>query len=123
MISVTEQSTGLVYRTSDKNNNTLVPNFAYRAAVAYVTGAHSFKVGFNRTHGFQDTRTYTLNPFAYRFNQRRAQSVHAARRPGLFRNHLDNDIGIYAQDRWTSNASSVPGAAVRHFQPASRSRW
>ena len=49
MISVTEQSNGLVYRAPVlNNNNTRVPNFAYRAAMAYVTGSHSFKTGFNR---------------------------------------------------------------------------
>ena len=44
MISVTEQSSGLVYRAPVlNNNNTRVPNWTYRAAVAYVTGSHSFK--------------------------------------------------------------------------------
>ena len=60
MISVTEQSTGLVYRAPAlNNNNTQVPNFAYRAAMAYVTGSHSFKTGFNRTHGYQESRPTT----------------------------------------------------------------
>ena len=52
LISVTEQSNNLIYRGRETNNNTLVPNCAYRAAMSYVTGTHAFKVGFNRTHGF-----------------------------------------------------------------------
>jgi hypothetical protein len=58
MNPVVEQSTGMTYRAFTNYTNTLVPNYAYRAALAYVTGSHSFKTGFNRTHGFQETRTY-----------------------------------------------------------------
>ena len=45
MISVNDQASGMTYRSAVTFNNTLVPNFAYRAAVSYVTGTHNFKVG------------------------------------------------------------------------------
>jgi hypothetical protein len=101
MISVTEQSTGLVYRAPVlNNNNTRVPNFTYRAAMAYVTGTHSFKTGFNRVHGFQETTNYNLNALAYQFNFGVPNQLTMRANPVTFRNHLDNDLGIFAQDKW-----------------------
>ncbi|MBI4263933.1 MAG: TonB-dependent receptor [Acidobacteria bacterium] len=107
MISVVEQSTGLRYRINNTYNNTLVPNFAYRAAMAYVTGTHNIKVGFNRVHGFQDTTTYALNPVSYRFNNGVPNQITLESTPRPLRNHQDNDLGFYAQDRWTLNRYTV----------------
>jgi hypothetical protein len=108
MISVTEQSTGLVYRAPVlNNNNTRVPNFTYRAAAAYVTGTHSFKVGFNRVHGFQETTNYNLNPLAYQFNLGVPNQLTMRANPVKFRNNLDNDIGIFAQDKWALRRTTL----------------
>ena len=108
MISVTEQSNGLVYRApTANNNNTRVPNFAYRAAVAYVTGSHSFKTGFNRTHGYQETTNYNLNPLAFQFSGGVPNQLTMRANPVTFRNHLDNDLGIFAQDKWTLKRTTV----------------
>ncbi len=117
MNSVTEQSTGLIYRAFTNYNNTLVPNYAYRAAVAYVTGTHSFKAGFNRTHGFQVTRTYSLNALSYRFNNGVPNQMTLRADPTTLRNQLNNDLGFYAQDRWSLNRMTV-GMALRfdHFR-------
>jgi hypothetical protein len=118
MISVTEQSTGLAYRApANNNNNTKVPNFAYRAAMAYVTGSHSFKTGFNRTHGYQRTTNYNLNPLAYTFNGGIPNLITMRANPVTFRNHLDNDLGVFAQDKWTMNRMTV-NLALRfdHFK-------
>jgi hypothetical protein len=113
MIPVVEQSTGMTYRAFTNYNNTLVPNYAYRAAMAYVTGSHSFKVGFNRTHGFQETNTYSLNPLSYRFNNGVPNQLTMRADPLFIRNQLDNDLGIYAQDRWTMNRVTI-GMAIRY---------
>ena len=118
MISVTEQSNGLVYRAPvADNNNTRVPNFAYRAALAYVTGSHSFKTGFNRTHGYQETTNYNLNPLAFQFNNGVPNQLTMRANPVTFRNHLDNDLGIFAQDKWTMRRTTV-NLALRfdHFK-------
>jgi hypothetical protein len=114
MISVTEQSNGLVYRAPALlNNNTAVPNFTYRAAVAYVTGTHNFKFGFNRVHGYQETRSYSLQDIAYRFNNGEPNLITVRALPVKFRNHQDNDLGFYAQDRMTFNRATV-GLALRY---------
>jgi hypothetical protein len=118
MISVTEQSTGLVYRAPVlNNNNTRVPNWTYRAALAYVTGSHSFKTGFNRVHGFQETTNYNLNPLAFQFNNGSPNQLTMRANPVTFRNHLDNDLGIFAQDKWSMKRTTV-NLAVRfdHFK-------
>jgi hypothetical protein len=103
MISVTEQSTGLTYRAVSNNNNTVVPNFAYRAAVSYVTGTHAFKTGFNRTHGYQDVYNYALNPISYRFNNGVPNQITMRSTPYHVVNNEDNDLGLFAQDRWSLN--------------------
>jgi hypothetical protein len=107
MISVTEQSTGLIYRSFNEYSNTLVPNYAYRAAMAYVTGSHSFKAGFNRTHGFQLQRFYSENPVNYRFNNGVPNQITLNAHPRQLLNELDNDFGLYAQDRWNLNRMTI----------------
>ncbi|MBM3818635.1 MAG: TonB-dependent receptor [Acidimicrobiia bacterium] len=113
MISVVEQTTGMRYRSQNSFNNTAVPNFAYRAAMSYVTGTHNVKVGFNRTHGYQVTRTYNFQPVEYRFNNGVPNQVTVWATPFQNRNHLDNDLGFFAQDRWTLNRTSI-GLAIRY---------
>jgi hypothetical protein len=113
MISVTEQTSGLIYRSFNEYSNTSVPNFAYRAAVAYVTGSHSFKAGFNRTHGFQDQRFYSLNPVNYRFNNGVPNQITLNAHPRRLRNELHQDLGFYAQDRWSLNRMTV-NLAIRY---------
>jgi len=101
MIPVTEQSTGLQYRMFTNFNNTQVPNFAYRGAMSYVTGTHNFKVGFNRVHGFQVTRSYTQSPIHFRLNNGVPNEITLRAEPRTVRNNQDNDFGLFAQDRWT----------------------
>ena len=114
MISVTEQSSGLVYRApAANNNNTLVPNFTYRAAAAYVTGSHNVKVGFNRVHGYQKTRTYSLADVAYQFNNGVPNQITQRAWPVVVENHLDNDLGVYVQDRITVSRATI-GLALRY---------
>ena len=77
--------------------------FAQRASMSYVTGSHNFKVGFNRTHGFLNQRTYNFQPFQYRFNNRVANQITMYATPYTAESHLNNDLGLFAQDRWTMN--------------------
>jgi hypothetical protein len=107
MISVLEQTTNMTYRMWTTFNNTEVPNFAYRAAMSYVTGTHNFKVGFNRTHGFLNQRTYNFQPYQYRFNNRIPNLITQYATPYTAESHLDNDLGLFAQDRWTLNRFTV----------------
>jgi hypothetical protein len=101
LISVTEQSNGLVYHGRADNNNTVVPSWTYRAALSYVTGTHAFKVGFNNTQGHLDEYQYAMNPVNYRFNNGVPNQITETNRPYRAISNLDNDLGIFAQDRWT----------------------
>ena len=107
LISVTNQSNNLIYRGRDTNNNTLVPNWSYRAAMSYVTGTHALKFGFNRTHGFLNEYQYAMNPVSYRLNTvggvTEANQITMTNRPYTAISNLDNDFGMFAQDRWTMN--------------------
>jgi hypothetical protein len=110
MVSVQEQSNGLRYRALDTYNNTRVPSFTYRAAASYVTGTHAVKVGFNRTHGYLEEYNYALIPYSYRFNNGVPNQITVQARPYTSRTNLDNDLGLYAQDRWTLNRLTASGA-------------
>ena len=77
--------------------------------MSYVTGSHAFKYGFNRTHGYLDEYQYTLNPVALRFNNGVPNQITERATYRVITN-LDNDLGFYAQDRWTVNRWTVQGA-------------
>ena len=113
MISVQEQSTGMTYRMGTTWNNNTVPNYAYRASLSYVTGSHNVKIGFNRTTGYQITRTYNFQPYSYRFNNGVPNRVTIYAAPYELHNDFDNDLGLYAQNRWTLNRYTV-SAAIRY---------
>ncbi|MEQ1757016.1 MAG: carboxypeptidase regulatory-like domain-containing protein [Vicinamibacterales bacterium] len=113
MISVTEQSSGLVYRGRATNNNTLVPSWTYRAAVSYVTGSHAFKTGFNNTTGFLNEYQYASNPLSYRFNNGVPNQVTLQARPYRSITDQQADLGFFAQDRWSLNRMTV-NLAIRY---------
>ena len=110
LIGVLEQSRNLNYRILTNYNNTAVPSFTYRAAGTYVTGSHAFKVGFNNTQGHLDEYMYTLNNLSYRFNNGVPNQITERAFPFRVYTNLDNDLGLYAQDRWTLNRWTVQGA-------------
>ena len=107
MIGVLEQSTGITYRMRNTFNNTVVPNYSYRAAASYVAGSHNFKVGFNRTHGYLNMTTYNFQPYQYRFNNGVPNQVTLYATPYTARSHQNNDVGVFAQDRWTMDRLTV----------------
>jgi hypothetical protein len=110
LIGVLEQSNGLNYRILTDYNNTEVPSFTYRAAATYVTGSHAFKVGVNNTQGHLDEYLYVLNPLSYRFNNGVPNRITERAFPYRAYTNLDNDLGLYAQDRWSLNRWTIQGA-------------
>ncbi|MEQ1758068.1 MAG: carboxypeptidase regulatory-like domain-containing protein [Vicinamibacterales bacterium] len=112
LVSVTEQSTGLVYRTRGPvYNNTTVPSLAFRVGASYVTGSHAFKFGYNRTNGYLKEVNYQLNDGrSYRFNNGIPNQITERAVPFTAKTNLDADQGLYAQDRWTLNRMTIAGA-------------
>jgi hypothetical protein len=101
MISVLEQSNSLLYRASVMAHRTKNDTFFWRGAVSYITGAHSFKVGFNYGWGFQNRMDFAPDaPVQYRFNNGVPNQLTLHARPFTNITHI-RDHGIYAQDRWT----------------------
>ncbi len=109
LIAVNEQSAGLDYRSRTNYNNTAVPSMAYRVGASYVTGSHAFKFGWNNTTGYLDEYQYVLNPLAYRFNNGIPNQL-TQRTNFRARTNLDQDMGFYAQDRWTMSRLTVAAA-------------
>ena len=111
MIGVNEQGgaiPGLNYRGRvGTYNNSWNNNFHYRFNVSYITGSHAFKVGMNNAHGYHDNQTYVQNPLSYRFNNGQPNQLTMRALPHTQRNHVDKDLGIYAQDKWTVHRATI----------------
>ena len=107
LIGVVEQSTGFAYRSVTKATHTGFTrslNYQYKAAVAYVTGAHSVKVGFTDNPGgrtFWQSYDNMNNIINYRFNNGVPNQLTMYAKPTRNDSNIRHDLGIYAQDRWT----------------------
>ena len=119
LIGVTEQSSGLAYHgpgTSSNGvvgafQNTWVPNYTYRAAVSYVTGAHNVRVGYQDSFGYLQTTTYDNGvPYRYRFNNGVPNQVTVLATPFTQKSDLHHDLGVFAQDLWTIGRMTLTGA-------------
>ena len=109
-IGLTEQTTGITFKArptgyQDRKNRVL----RYRATLSYITGAHSFKVGFNNSIGSSDYHNFVHQPVAYRLNNGIPNLITLRARP--FNNlwEMDGDIGLFAQDRWTIDRWTLTG--------------
>jgi hypothetical protein len=115
MISVVEQSNGMVYRSYAATgagglNNTVVPNYTYRVAASYVTGTHTFKTGWNDTFGYLNTYNYAYQPISYTFNQTVPVALTEYAAPFNAISNEDHDFGAFAQDTMRLNHLTVTGA-------------
>ncbi|NOT44187.1 MAG: hypothetical protein HOP14_06225, partial [Acidobacteria bacterium] len=114
LISVTEQSNNLTYRTRVNYNNTSVPSLTYRGAASYVTGTHAVKVGMNNTAGHLWENQYVLNGLSYRFNNGVPNQI-TMRQSYVAQTNLDRDMGFYAQDRITLDRLTISLAGRLDF--------
>ena len=112
LIPVTDQGgiiPGLTYRSGGwLRNLTTTPR--WRAAVSYVTGAHSMKVGYEGQ--FLSTDGGTLFPFpslAYRFNNGVPNRLTMRVNPQLNNDRVEG-TALYAQDQWSVGRFSLQGA-------------
>ncbi len=99
-------------------NNNYVPNYTYRAAVSYITGAHSLKIGMQDSFGYVTSTTYlnTLDaqnrPVRYRFaSQNTPDQVTVFQQPWTTKSDQNHDLGIFVQDRWTMDRLTLNGGA------------
>jgi hypothetical protein len=120
MIGVNEQGgaiPGLNYRGRvGQYNNSWNDNFHYRFNVSYITGSHAFKVGMNNAHGYHENQSYVVNPLSYRFNNGVPNQITMRALPHTQKTHVDQDLGVFAQDKWTIGRSTISlGVRYDHF--------
>ncbi len=97
-------------------NNSWNNNFHWRFNVSYITGSHAFKVGANDAYGYYENETYALNPLNYRFNNGVPNRITMRAQPDTQKNHVDQDFGLFAQDKWTIDRLTVSlGLRYDHF--------
>jgi hypothetical protein len=110
LIGVLEQSLGLQYRGSPNVFDFLANAHFARFALAYVTGAHSLKIGFlgERGKGLRVVRS-TDAPIQYRLNNGVPNQITLFARPHEALTNLDADHGLFIEDRWTVGRMTLTG--------------
>jgi hypothetical protein len=117
MISVTDSLnpvTGgpLTYRAATTYNNSWNWNIHYRAAVSYITGSNTFKVGFNNAFLHHENTTYSSPalPFSYNFTSMVPTAIQYRIVPRTVEVNVDRDMGFFVQDKWTTGRWTLAGA-------------
>ena len=99
----------LSYRSANWSNNWDSPT-RWRAAASYVTGAHSFKVGYMGSYMMENITNFTndLN-LSYTFLGGNPISLTEALNPYTQKNRVETSA-IYGQDQWTLGRWTLQGA-------------
>jgi hypothetical protein len=100
---------GLVYRSQDFNiNNT--GSYGWKANAAYVTGAHSMKVGYQGTY-MVDDRTWMTNDqnLSYRVNNGIPNQLQQSLSP-FVNNGRAGWHAAFVQEQWTAGRLTLQGA-------------
>jgi hypothetical protein len=101
VISVTEDSTGQVYRASTVYGHNFDNPITLRSSAAYVTGTHSYKAGFMmrvRGNGPTYNNTSVNGDMNFNFLNGVPRRVTLFATPIEQRNDIKADLGIFAQD-------------------------
>ena len=105
LIGVTEQSTGLRYRTHHRNPiYTGYTQHLYNArfSASYITGSHAFKAGvtdaWSSNDRFNRHNNYGLS---YRFNNGVPNQLTMLATPFDTSSNIKYDIGAFVQDKWS----------------------
>jgi hypothetical protein len=119
MISVVDVATNRMFRLNDEMNNSWNKNLHYRAAVSYITGSHVFKTGFNNAWGYHDNTTYSptsiipgigpVQGVQYQFTNGVPSALVLRSHPRTAAVEVDNDLGLYVQDKWTTGRWTLSG--------------
>ena len=105
LIGVTEQSTGLRYRTHHRNPiytgyQQLLNNARFSAS--YITGSHAFKVGITDAWSSNDRfNRHNDSGLSYRFNNGVPNQLTLLATPFDTRSNIKYDIGAFVQDKWS----------------------
>jgi len=109
-IGVVEQSTGMAYRAPmDFSRGRPERVNSFRGVASYITGAHAFKVGLTHRSGSQREYRFDLSPLTFRLNDGVPNQLTQRAYPVDFESHVDHDMGVFAQDRWTVRGLTLTG--------------
>jgi hypothetical protein len=115
-IAVTEQSTGagvpfanFIYRGFNPAPSSSQKHSTWRAAMAYVSGSHNMKWGYQGGYMSLENTTYVGRQISYRFNNGVPNQL--SQRVGT--NATSNSLlynALYVQDQWTRDRLTLQGA-------------
>lgn len=83
--------------------------FNMQGAVSYVTGSHNFKTGVQYNWGPYVNTRETNADLQQRYRNGRVDSVRVYNTPVRYKDNLNADVGIFAQDTWTLKRLTVNG--------------
>ncbi len=100
---------GLVYRSQDFGTN-FTGSYNWKGNVSYVTGAHSFKVGYQGTY-MTDDRTWSTNTqnMTFRLNNGVPNQLTESISPWI-NNARAGWHAFFAQEQWTHDRLTLQGA-------------
>jgi len=106
MVPATEQSTGLRFRSLETHRLQPALTTHMRYSVSYITGAHAMKIGTNLTRGWNGFTYQNLSPVSYRLNTPSGSTIPipnqiSQRAFPIFTETNMDQLGVYAQDKWT----------------------
>ena len=110
--SITEQNTGKVFNAYNSPADHYSLLRTYSGAVSYVTGAHAFRFGANLSEGNRRLVQRWTGDMTMTFRNGLPQSV-TLRTPLDQRDGIRNDLGLYAQDKWTLGRATI-NAGLRY---------
>jgi hypothetical protein len=127
-IAVTEQSTtagtptsNFIYHGWPATSGTIQQNANYRGSLSYVTGAHSFKAGYQGAYMIAKTPTFVAQQISYRFSNGLPNQLTQRLGPTLTSNRTV-PAALFAQDQWTRGRLTLQGGLryehVYSFFPA-----
>jgi hypothetical protein len=116
LIPVTEQNAidghpaNFTYRAVNSYNNNWNDSGSWRANMSYVSGAHSFKVGYQGYYALYNTLVVTNDPLLqYRFQNGIANRF-TFRLPNWRTADRTFTNGLFVQDTWTAGRLTLQGA-------------
>jgi hypothetical protein len=128
-ISVTEQlsnertqtpASNFIYHGWPSSTGTIQQNMQYRASFSYVTGAHSFKAGYQGAFMIAKTPRFLGDQISYRFNNGIPNQLTQRLGPTMTSNRTVPDA-FFIQDQWTRERLTLQGGLryehVRSFFP------
>jgi len=100
---------GVTYRSANWSDS-WDAQYTWRASVSYVTGAHTFKVGYGGVALVSDLQGFTNdNNLSYTVNNGTAISLTQTLLP-FTTSYRTRNMSLYAQDQWTRGRMTLQGA-------------